>query len=796
MKVSAQWLSEILKRPLDINETAERLTMAGLEIESVEPVAAEFSGVVVGHVVAREQHPDADRLSVCQVDLGNGESPVQIVCGAANVRQDLKVAVAQVGAVLPGDFKIKRAKLRGVESLGMICSSSELGLSESSEGIIALAADAPVGQDFREYYQLNDQVLDISITPNRGDCLSMHGVARDLSALDRQLWQPQPVAAVTVSLDDRQNVMLDAPTACPRYVGRVLRNLNATAKTPLWMEERLRRAGVRASGLPVVDSINYVMLETGQPMHAFDADKITGTIRVQEASADEKVVVLGGQEVWVKAGSLLITDEVSTLAVAGVMGGEASAVTAETTAVFLESAYFSPEAIAKSSKVNALRSDSSFRYERGVDFNLQAQALERVTQLIVDLCGAEVGPVTEAVDSAHLPERQPITLRQSTITRYLGLELEPADVEQMLTALDLQLQSAGEGVWTVQSSSRRFDIEQEVDLVEEVIRLYGYNAIPYAPLHGELRMAGSGVLDAYNRLKQAKSTWVERGYCEAITYSFVEPELEQTLAHGQGEAIALMNPLAADMSVMRRSLWAGLLQALQYNLNRQQNRVRLFEYGKCFARVGGDIVQTDKLAAVIAGHRCAKQWNEPEQVVDFYDLKRDVSELLSALAVTVEWQPSEHVALHPHQQQALVRDGEVIGYLGALHPQWVDQLDLSQQPFLFEINWSSLKQSDRRQFKAFSRFPAVKRDLSFVVNESITASEICDRVCKLAGPLLNDVQVFDIYRSSRVGEGKKSVSLGLAFQDAERTLVDTEIDHAIQLVVDGLADELGTQLRD
>jgi phenylalanyl-tRNA synthetase beta chain len=788
-------MSEILTDPLAVVDAAEKLTMAGLEMESIEPVAPEFSGVVVGHVVAREQHPDADRLSVCQVELGD-DQPVQIVCGAPNVRQGLKVAVVKVGGVLPGDFRIKKAKLRGVESNGMICSTGELGLGEGGDGIMELPEDAPVGQDFREYAGLNDEVIDLAITPNRGDCLSMHGVARELSALDGQAWQAPEVLAVPSSIDDQRSIQVEAKRACPRYTGRAVTGLNPDAKTPLWMAERLRRAGQRSTGLPVVDSINYVMLEMGQPMHAFDAAKLDGDLLIREAKAGEKLTVLAGDSVEIAPGSLLVTDQSSIVALAGVMGGEESAVSAGTTAIFLESAHFSDEAVGQSCKQNNLRSESSYRYERGVDFDLPVRALERVTQLIIDLCGGQAGPVVDA--TAELPKREPMVLRQRTISRFLGLELAAKEVENMLLSLGLGVSAIDDSSWSVIPPSYRFDIEQEVDLVEEVIRLYGYDRVPYKPLVGELTMpidAGSSMQDC---LMLAKSALMERNYCEAVTYSFVDPEIEALLSPEQTPALPLLNPLAKDMSVMRRSLWPGLLQAVLYNLNRQQGRVRLFEQGKCFFpdAVADAIEQNNRLAGVIVGTRYEKQWGESDAAVDFYDVKQDVARLLQAMRLSAQWVASEHPALHPYQQQAIEINGAIAGHVGALHPQLVEQLGLSQQPFLFELGCDHLQKQGNPQFKLFSRFPAMKRDLSIVADEATTASEICDRVCKCAGPLLNKVEIFDIYRSDRVGEGKKSVSLGLLFQDTSRTLTDEEIDNVIQQIVQGLGSELGAQLRD
>lgn len=623
MKFSEQWLRGWVNPQVSRDELVARLSMAGLEVDSVTPAAGQFSGIVVGEILATEQHPDADKLRVCQVS--SGQETFQVVCGAPNARPGIKIPFAMIGAELPGDFKIKKAKLRGVESFGMLCSAAELQISEENDGLLELAADAPVGEDIRTYLSLDDASIEIGLTPNRGDCLSIAGLARDVSALyDTPVTRPV-VPAVAAAHDEVRPVEVSAPAACPRYLGRVIRNVDLSKPTPLWMVERLRRSDVRSIDA-AVDITNYVMLELGQPMHAFDLAEINGGIRVRMAEEGEKLVLLDGQEVALRADTLVIADHTRALAIAGVMGGEHSGVNTEKTRdLFLESAFFEPISVAGKARSYGLHTDASHRYERGVDSQLAREAMERATQLLLDIVGGEAGPVVEAVSEQHLPQVAPVTLRAERITQMLGMEMDPAQVEQLLNALELTTTKSGEGQWTVSVPSHRFDISLEVDLIEELARLYGYNNLPVR--YPQARLAPQGKPETRGDLPTLRRLLVARGYQEAITYSFIDPKLFELFSPGV-EPLLLANPISSDMAAMRASLWPGLVKALQHNLNRQQDRVRLFESGLRFVGQLGDLQQQPMIAGVITGSRLPEGWANGRDGVDFFDVKADVEALL------------------------------------------------------------------------------------------------------------------------------------------------------------------------
>ncbi len=795
MQFSEQWLRQWVNPNNTTDELCEQLTMLGLEVDACKPVAGDFQGVVVGEVVTREQHPNADRLSYCQVNVGE-EAPLSIVCGAPNVRQGLKVAVVKVGGVLPGDFKIKKAKLRGVESHGMICSQRELGLSEEHNGILELPADAPVGMDFREYYQLNDHMIDIDLTPNRGDCLSLRGISREIATLNNlELASPDKLDVthqVESSITETFPITLSQEAACPRYVGRVIRNIDANAKTPLWMQERLRRSGFRCIQL-LVDLTNYVLLELGQPMHAFDLQKLQGGIEVRYAKAGEKITLLDEQDITLKEDTLVIADEQGPQAMAGVMGGLDSAVDENTQHIFLESAFFAPSGISRASRQYGIQSDSSFRFERGVDFELQKIAVERYTQLLLEIAGGEPGPVVDVAVPEHLPKLADIMLRRDQIKRLLGIEIKDQQVEQILTGLGLTVASLEQG-WQVSVPSYRFDLRIEADLIEELARLYGYESIPGCYMQGELKtpMQSESTLP-HLRIQRLL---VDAGYHEAVTYSFVD-EKTQKLLDPERDTIALANPLASDMAVMRTTLWPGLIKALQYNLNRQVSRVCLFETGLCFIKEGDALSQVAKLGGVVAGSAHTMQWGQKTRGVDFFDVKGDIELLLllSSLQHKVSWHPSEHPALHPGQSAALYHQGECIGLVGALHPSIVSELGLSLTPFVFELNLNILEKTTLPKYSAISKFPAVRRDLAVVIDQNISVAELEKKVLKFARHLLIKLRIFDIYQGEGIEFGKKSVAMGLTFQDPSRTLVDSEINEIIDRVVSGLQQDLNAILR-
>ncbi|KAB7674388.1 phenylalanine--tRNA ligase subunit beta [Plesiomonas shigelloides] len=795
MKFSESWLREWVNPAISTEELSEQITMAGLEVDAVEPVAGAFTGVVVGHVVECAQHPDADKLRVTKVDVGAGE-PIDIVCGAPNCRQGLKVCCATVGAVLPGDFKIKKAKLRGQPSEGMLCSFDELAILVESDGIIELPADAPVGMDVREYLKLNDNAIEIGLTPNRADCLGMLGIAREVGVLNRlPVTEPQ-ISPVAASIDNVMPIKVSAPDACPRYLGRVIKGIDANATSPLWMQEKLRRCGIRSID-PVVDVTNYILLEMGQPMHAFDHAKIDGGIVVRMAEESEKLTLLDGNEVTLRADTLVVADHSRPLAMAGIFGGEYSGVTAETKDVLLECAFFSPLSITGRARAYGLHTDSSHRFERGVDYAVQNKAMERATALLLEICGGEAGPVVDVTSAAHLPQAATITLRRSKLDALIGYHVEDDVVTDILTRLGCQVSKTAEG-WTAVAPSWRFDMEIEEDLVEEVARIFGYNNIPNEAPLAELRM--NDHREANLPLKRVKAALVDKGYQEAITYSFVDPKV-QALLHPGEEAMILPNPISVDMSAMRLSLWSGLIGAAVYNQNRQQPRVRIFESGLRFvpdAAAENGVRQEVMLAGLLTGNRSNEHWGQESKTVDFFDMKGDLEAVLELTGRLddVKFEACSNPALHPGQSAALVLDGEQIGFIGALHPELERKLDLNGRTMLFEVLWDKISQRTITSAQSISRFPANRRDIAIVVNESVSAQNIIDECRKVGGNQLVGVNLFDVYRGKGVNDGCKSLAISLTLQDTSRTLEEEEIANAVSGIVEALKVRFQASLRD
>lgn len=795
MKISEVWLREWVNPELTTEELAEQITMAGLEVDAIEPLAGALSGVVVGEIVAIEQHPDADKLRVCQVS-GNGGELVQVVCGAANARVGIKIPFATVGAVLPENFKIKKAKLRGVESFGMLCGQTELQLGDDDSGLWELPSDAPVGKDLCDYLSLNDTCIDIDLTPNRSDCLSVKGVARDIAVLNRLAVNEPTISAVPATIDDTFPVALEATDMCPRYVGRVIRNIDRNQAAPLWMQERLRRSGLNSKDI-IVDVTNYVLLELGQPMHAFDLDKLSGGIVVRKASAGEKIELLNEQEITLNDDTLVIADQSSALAVAGVMGGSGSAVSDTTCHILLESAFFDPIAIAGRARNYGLHTDSSHRFERGVDYQLQEQAIERATELIIAVAGGDVGPVfvTEATHPLLAPKT--VELRRARIESGLGFAMEDDEVLDILQRLGLNKLSDTSGGWVFDVPSYRFDIAIEADLLEELARVYGYNRLPTTSLLMEINLPEK--TETKQDIKGIQQQLLARGYQEAICYSFVDPQRQQ-LFDPELTPVELLNPISADMAVMRTSLWPGLIQALQHNINRQQARVRLFETGLRFMPVDGtldSLQQQPVVAGLLYGSRDEESWEPNGGNVDFYDIKGDVESLLAMTGQqeVFSFIPAKHSALHPGQTASLVYKDQIIGILGALHPQLQQQLDIPNTVYLFEIMQDAITDVRLPSFSPLSRFPEVRRDLAVIVDQEITVSALQTKVVKAAGADLTKLKVFDVYIGKGIDSHRKSVALGLTFQHLSRTLTDDEINDAINRVIDGLKQEFNAELR-
>jgi len=793
MKVSYQWLKDFVGVSDGAQEIADRLSLSGLEVAAVERAVPSMQGLVVGEVVSVEKHPDADKLSVCQVTTGGSETH-QIVCGAPNVRAGMKAPVILPGEKLPDGTKIRKAKLRGVESSGMLCSARELGLSEDHTGLMDLPSEAPVGMGFGEYLGSGDYIIDIEITPNRGDCLGMIGVARDVSALyDLDICHPV-AEEVPAQVDDRIEVALEAPEACPVFLGRVIRGIDSKAETPLWMRERLRRAGIRPVS-PVVDVTQYVMLELGQPMHGYDLREINGTIAVRLAKAGEKLVLLDGSEVALEPDMLVIAAGNAgerVLGLAGIMGGEGSGVQDDTTDIYLECAWFNPVFINSRSRRLGLHTDAGYRFERGVDPAGQRRAVERATRLLVEIAGGKPGPVVESRNERYQPARAIIELRRRRLASILGIEIPDVDVERILTRLAMPPKTTAQG-WQIQAPSHRFDIEIEEDLVEEVGRIHGYDHIEPAqyPNAQPMEAAPESVVPV-SRLREIL---VQRGYQEVVTYSFVPEKLQKLLTGESG--LALANPITAEMTHMRLNLWVGLLQVLQHNLNRQQRRVRIFEAGLRFVPQANEIDQENVISGLVFGPAYAEQWGLPERPVEFADVKGDVESLLAAgnAGAGFRFEAEHHPALHPGQSARIYRGALEIGWLGALHPNIIKELELSGLVFVFELAMAPLQRTVPRM-QEISRYPAIRRDLAVVIDETVPVASVLAAAREAAGESLKDLEIFDIYRGAGVDSGRKSVALSLILQDSSRTLTDEDVDMVMKRVASRLQKSLGAQLRD
>ncbi len=790
MKFSESWLRTLVNPKLTSDELSHLLTMAGLEVEELDPVAPAFNDVVVAHVLEVVKHPDADRLNVCKVDTGRGE-PTTIVCGAPNVAVGLRVPCALPGAQLPGDFTIKIAKVRGIESSGMLCSAKELGIAEEASGLLILPADAPVGQSIRQYLDLDDNVFELKLTPNRADCLSLSGVAREVAAITGAVANLPVVPEVTATIADERAIVLDAPAACPLYFGRIVKGVNAKAATPEWMKVRLERSGIRSISA-LVDITNYVMLELGQPLHVFDNAKLDGAIHVRMALPDEKLLLLNEQTVAVDADILMISDDSKPLAMAGIMGGEESGVTLETTDLFLESAFFAPKAIAGRARRYGFGSDASHRFERGVDFGGTRRAMERATRLVLDICGGSAGPVVEA--AAELPSRPPVRLRTQRAIRVLGMEFSPLQIGQLFTGLGLPFIQQGDD-FLVTPPSWRFDIQIEEDLIEEIARLHGYDNIPAPAPRAALTMLVQPEAQQTNaRLRQLL---VDRGYQEVINFAFVEKAWENDLAANQ-QMFRLANPIASPMSVMRSTLFGGLISNLQTNLKRKQNRVRLFELGRTFHRdaaaapVNG-FRQPWRLGGLAYGNALPEGWAGGARKVDFFDVKGDLEALLAPAVLRFE--KLNHPALHPGRAAKIILGDQEIGCVGELHPEWVQKSDLPGAPVLFELEMSALKAVRVPAFVEVSKFQPVIRDLAIVVDQNLALQTLLDGLQGQLPVLVQDVQLFDIYVGKGVPENKKSLAFRIVMQDTQRTLQDSEVDAAVQQLITCLEQAFGAQLR-
>ncbi len=815
MRFSEKWLRVFVNPPIGADELAERLTMAGLEVEENEPVAPPFSGVVVAQVLAVEKHPNADKLTVCRVDVGTGEA-LSIVCGAPNVVAGMRVACALDGAVLPGDLRIGRTKMRGVESQGMLCSARELGLSDDHSGLLALPAEAPIGRDVREILALDDRCFTIKLTPNRGDCLSVLGVAREVAAITGAPLARPSFAPVPATIDERLTVNVHHADLCGRFSGRVIRGLNARAPTPEWMRRRLERSGQRSISA-LVDISNYVMLELGRPSHVFDLDKVAGSLQVRWGRAGEKVELLSGQLVEVDDWVGVIADDRGVEALAGVMGGAATAVTPDTRNVYVEAAFWWPESIQGRARRYNFSTDAAHRFERGVDFATTVDHIEYITRLIIEICGTtetSVGPVDDQV--LRLPERKPVRMRTERCRRVLGVPIGDEEIAAVFERLGLAAER-GEGEFRVTPPSYRFDIEIEEDLIEEVARLWGFERIPaHPPLAPAVMRAQPETLRPLHALRREL---VDAGYQELVTFSFVDATWERDFS-GNAEPIRVLNPIASQLAVMRTTLIGGLVAALKYNLNRKASRVRVFELGRIFARDAtvGDgplavagVRQPSRIAGLAYGLAWDEQWGTARREVDFFDVKGDVERLLPRR--DTRFVAAEHPALHPGRCARIDLDGLAIGWIGELHPRWQQKYELPKAPIVFELDVDPLLPTPLPRFEEVPRFPAVLRDVAMWVGGAVTLQRVLDEVAQIARTderlrVLRDFRLFDVYRPGDDDSSKfagasanallnkeKSLAFRIVLQDTGRTLADADADAAVAAIVEGLGARIGARLR-
>jgi phenylalanyl-tRNA synthetase beta chain len=782
MKFSENWLRTWVNPGISSEALSHLLTMAGLEVEAMEAVAPIFNNVTVAEVLAVEKHPDADRLNVCQVSVGEA-APLTIVCGAANVKAGIRVPCARIGAVLPNDFRIKQAKVRGIDSFGMLCSSKELGLAEESDGLWLLPEDAPVGKDLRDYLDLDDKLFTLKLTPNRSDCSGIAGLAREVAALSESAISPVAIADIPAALADQIGVRVEDAAACPLYCGRLIKGVDAKADTPDWMRHRLERSGLRSINA-IVDITNYVMMELGQPMHAFDADRLSGGITVRHAEKGETLTLLNDQSVVLDEQVLVIADEKQALALAGIMGSAGSGVDTATQNVFLEAAFFHPDAIAGRARRFGLATDSSFRFERGVDFAATRHCLERATHLLTEICGGTVCQITEV--KGNLPSRQPITLRASRVARVLGISLDAAAIASLLARLQLEFVLNGD-VFSVTPPSFRYDLSIEADLVEEVARLYGYENIPALAPQAQLSMLPDS--ETERPLSRIQQMLVMRDYQEIVSLAFVEEQVERDLC-GNNDPVALQNPIASNLAVMRSSLIGGLLDALRFNLNRRQARVRLFEVGACFAKSNGGYRQIQRISGIAYGSRLQEQWGTESSSVDFFDVKADVEALFAPTAL--RFVAALHPALHPGRSAEIFCNDQSIGWIGELHPNW--QNDMPEACIWFEVQLDALLQTRVPKFKEIAKTLAVRRDLAVLVDEQTTAQSLTDAMHEARAPYVHEIVLFDVYRGAGVEQGKKSLAFRVSLQDTQRTLNDAEIEQSIAVLVDAL-NRNGAQLR-
>jgi phenylalanyl-tRNA synthetase beta chain len=790
MRINLEWLREWVDFELDPQELATQLTIGGLEVGSIEEIVWSAKGVLVAKVIDSHPHPNADRLNICQVDTGNGCHSV--VCGATNVRKNLITAYAPPGAILPDGRTIESVKLRGVASDGMLCSPAELGLADEHSGLLELDANAPLGIRVEDYLRLDDVILDLELTPNRGDCFSILGVSREVAALNGKSLKAPVIKAVSAQIADTFPVVLESKDACPRFVGRVIRGVSTGGCSPSWMRERLRRSGVRAIH-PIVDITNYVMLELGQPLHSYNLEKLSGAIHVRYAETLEKITLLDGSEIELDPNVLVIADDSGPVGLAGIMGGDSTAVESTTTDIFLEAAFFTPASIMGRDRKFGLHTEASLRFERGVDPEHQSRAIERATELLLEISGGRPGPITIIENKNYLPSNEAIPLRHDRLESVLGLSLNPGVVESSLGLLKMTLQKQDNG-WLVIPPKFRFDLAIEEDLIEEVGRMVGYDSLPLIPEIGarQLDLATEKCVSEDRIVDRL----IDRGYSEIISYSFVEESLEKKI-NPNSVCVRLANPISKELGVMRGSLWPGLLTTAKRNLSRQRSRVRIFEVGTQFSQEPTTIKETRVVAGLASGALWPEHWKNDDRDVDFFDMKADLEALfeLADYNDAMVFSLAEHPALTAGKTARIINKGEPIGWLGELHPELQQSLDIKTSTLLFSLELESLLLGKVPTFKAYSKYPSIRRDLALVLDEAISSKEIADCIREVSGKKLRDIKIFDVYRGKGIEPSRKSLALGLILQDTSRTLTDADVDQIICSVTSHLERVFGAKIR-
>ena len=792
MKIAESWLREWVNPDLDTESLGHQLTMLGHEVKSIDRQGDGLDGVVVAEVVDVEKHPDADRLSVCTVSTGKGK-PVTVVCGAPNVVTGMKSPLASPGQTLPNGVKLRKAKIRGIESRGMLCSAVELGLGDESDGIIALPDDAPVGAPLVDYLDLPDATIDLDLTPNRGDCFSVLGIARDVSALTGATLKPATFDSPAATIDDTQPVELPEPAGCPVFAGRVIRGIDPQARSPIWLVERLRRVGLRAIH-PVVDVTNYVMMELGQPLHAYDLALLEGAIRPRLAKKGESVTLLDESRVELNDDTMVITDDSGVIGMAGIMGGLSTMVTGKTVDVFFEGAFWPQDHMAGRARSYGMHTDASLRFERGVDPTGQGRAVDRATELLLQISGGDAGPLVVTTAEKHLPRPRSVHLRRERLSKLLGLAVDDDIVVDILSRLGLEPDASDDG-WHVSVPMHRFDLVIEADLIEEIARIHGYDKVPETPASASTQL--ETVTESEVEIDAVAATLIARDFQEVVTYSFVDAELDALVA-GNTSKLELSNPISSDMSVMRASLWTGMLEAAAANLSRQQDRVRLFEHGKSFHGTLDEPSEVERIAALAIGTRDPEQWGVKSQAVDFFDIKSDVEAVLAIAGRDnmVEFVAAEHPALQPGQAAEVRRAGDTVGVVGKLHPRVAKRFGIKPAVYLFELDAGKTLASRSPSAEAISRYPAIRRDIAVIVDDKVSADKLVRAVESASPALIRDVRIFDVYKGPGIEAGLKSVAIGLILQETSRTLTDEDADAAQAAAVQKLQKEFAAELRD